>query len=274
MLIRQIFSVFALAMLALLVSRVYAGVWTETNWIMFSTAALVCLLVFGVFVYIFNFSYALACIMNGSLIAVALPTAPAFLLGGLMVIYGLRLGAFSWTRTRSDSYAQRSASTRAADQHMPTPIKAALWLQCTLLYTFHLFAIYLAAAKGELSTSVIVAAGIILAGILIEGLSDAQKQRAKMVERDNYVATGWFSRWRHPNYFGEILVQIGLIVAGVGAIDAGWANYLAVTVAPLYIILLMLSECMRADKSLLKRYQDKEGFAEYWARSGSLLPKL
>ncbi len=274
MLIRQIFSVFALAMLALLVSRVYAGVWTEINWIMLATAALVCLLVFKVFVYIFNFSYSLASIINGSLIAFAFPTAPGLLLGGLMVVYGLRLGSFTWARTHSESYASRATSTRAADQYMKTPIKIALWLQCTLLYTFHLFAVYLAAAKGVLSTSVILAAAIMLAGILIESLSDAQKQRAKTADPDKFVATGWFARWRHPNYFGEIVVQIGLIVAGIGAVEAGWANYLAVIVAPLYIMLLMISECFRADASLLKRYGEIEGFKEYWGRSGSMLPKL
>jgi steroid 5-alpha reductase family enzyme len=274
MLIRQIFSVFALAMLALLVSRVYAGMWTEINWIMLSIAALVCLLVFRVFVYIFNFSYSLACIMNGSLIAVSLPSAAGLILGGLMVIYGLRLGSFTFTRTRSESYASRATSTRAADQYMKVPIKIALWVQCTLLYTFHLFAVYAAAAKGELSASVGIAAVIILAGILIESLSDAQKQRAKTTDPDKFVATGWFARWRHPNYFGEIVVQIGLIVAGIGAVDAGWANYFAVIVAPLYIILLMISECFRADGTLVKHYENAAGFNEYWERSGSIFPKL
>jgi hypothetical protein len=73
---------------------------------------------------------------------------------------------------------------------------------------------------------------------------------------------------------GEILVQIGLIVAGVGAVASGWANYLAVCVSPVYIILLMISESLRADQALQEQYSGAEGFGEYWQRSGSLLPKF
>ena len=274
MFIRQVFSIFALVMLGLMVSRIYGGVWSDLNWAMFVVSLVACLLVFKVFVYVFNFSYAASCVINGTMIVVFLPSVASFLLGGLMVLYGLRLGAFSLARGNSESYAPRAANTRAADGQMPTPIKAALWLQCAFLYTFHLFAVYLVAQQGRLTASVVVAAVVIASGIVIEALADSQKQKAKAAAADKFVATGLFSRWRHPNYSGEILVQIGLIIAGVGAVSSGWANYLAVTISPLYIIFLMLSEASRADKVLQSRYGDEANFSAYWQSSGSLLPKF
>ena len=72
----------------------------------------------------------------------------------------------------------------------------------------------------------------------------------------------------------EILVQVGLIVAGVGAVSSGWLGYLAVVVAPLYIILLMIAECGRADRYMDLRYGDRADFREYVGRSGSILPRL
>jgi steroid 5-alpha reductase family enzyme len=274
MLIRQVFSVFALAMLGAMVVRLYAGVWTDLNWLMLGAACLACLLVFRCFVYVFNASYALACVINGALIMLMLPSVVSFLLGGLMVLYGVRLGAFTWTRINSKSYAPRSAKTRGEDKKMHVAIKVALWVQCSLLYTFHLFGIYIVAEQAALTSSVLFSSAIILLGIVMEGLADSQKQRSKSSNPGEHISTGLFTRWRHPNYMGEILVQTGLIVAGVGAVASGWVTYLAVCVAPAYIILLMISESFRADQALQDQYANIDGFAEYWQRSGSLLPKF
>lgn len=272
--IRKIFSVFALVMLALLVSRIYADAWTPLNWVMLGVSAAVCLLVFNCFVYIFNYSYSLACLINGIVLAAASGTAPGYLLGGAMAVYGARLLWFTWVRTNSDSYAARVENVRREDAKLPKPVKVALWLQCTLLYTFHLFAVYEAGLRLQLSTGVILAALIIVAGILIEAVADAQKQAAKAANPETFVTNGLFARWRHPNYIGEIVVQVGLIVAGLSVVGAHWGAWLAVVVSPLYIILLMLSECLRADDSMELRYGDREDFRAYKENSGSFLPRL
>ncbi len=274
MLIRKIFSVFALVMAGLLVARVYADIWTDVNWYMFGISLFVCLLVFRCFVYIFNFSYAAACVFNGALIIGFMPSIASAMLGGAMILYGMRLWLFTQARVKSASYAPRVENINSADRHMPVFVKAALWLQCSLLYTFHLFAVYLVAAMATLSLSVLLGTAIILLGIIIESIADAQKQTAKASAPDNFVRTGLFGRWRHPNYSGEIIVQIGLIVAGVGAVVGGWASYLAVCVSPVYIILLMISEGLRADQALHSRYDSVDGFGEYWQNSSSLLPKI
>jgi len=191
-----------------------------------------------------------------------------------MVIYGLRLLIFTWMRVNSESYAQRVANISEADAKMPFGVKIALWVQCSFLYCFHLFAIYIAGQVGELTPSAIWGVAIILLGTVIEGVADDQKQRSKAAAPGKYVATGLYSRWRHPNYTGEILVQVGLIIIGLGAIPGGWMNYAAVTVSPLYIILLMISECGRADRYMELRYGDSNVFHEYVRRSGRYLPKF
>jgi steroid 5-alpha reductase family enzyme len=271
--IRKIFSVFALVMIAMFVTGLTMGIWSNLNWIMLGVGALCCLLVFWNFVFVFNFSYALACVINGSVLAAWYANGPAILLGGLMTIYGLRLFFFTLLRVRSTSYAQRAANVRKADEQMPTPIKFAIWLQCSFLYCFHLFAIYLAGMPGVITTSVLAGAAVILAGILIEGFADFQKQRVKAVDRDAFVATGLYARWRHPNYGGEILVQVGLLIVGFG-VASGWLNYVVVAVSPLYILLLMIAECGRSDKYMELRFGDQSAFREYAARSGCYLPKV
>ena len=239
--IRKIFSVFALAMMVLFVLRLQADTWTGLNWIMLITSAVLCLLVFRCFVFIFNFSYSLACVANAMWIAVQWPSMATALLSGAMIIYGLRLFWFTWSRVNSESYAPRVAHVNTEDAKLPVPVKAAIWLQCSFLYTFHLFAIYLVAERGVLSLSVWLATVVIIVGTVIEGLADHQKQKAKSQASQDFVSDGLYARWRHPNYAGEILVQLGLIIAGVGAATAYWGDFAAVVIAPLYIILLMIS---------------------------------
>ena len=272
--IRKIFSLFVLVMIGLFVLALRGGFWSPLNWAMLGVAAICCVLVFRCFVYIFNFSYGLACVLNGLLLAVWFGNTVAILLGGVMALYGLRLFLFTLFRVRSESYAPRVENVQKADAAMPSGVKIALLVQCSFLYCFHLFPIYIAGQGGVVTATVLAGVAIILAGTLIEGLADAQKQKAKALVPDSFVTDGLFSRWRHPNYVGEILVQIGLIVVGLGAIPGGWVNYVAVTVAPLYIILLMIAECGRADRYMDLRYGDRNAFKAYVLRSGCYLPKL
>lgn len=272
--IRKIFSLFVVIMIALFVMRLRADIWTPLNWAMLTVGAVVCVLVFRVFVYIFNFSYGLACILNGALLATWFGNPPAVLLGAAMVIYGARLFLFTWFRVRSESYAVRVQNVAEADSKMPVPIKFALWVQCSFLYCFHLFPIYMAGQSGELNAGVIAGAVTILVGTLVEGVADSQKQKSKAIAPANFVATGFYSRWRHPNYGGEILVQIGLICAGISAVAGGWGDYAAVIVSPLYVILLMISECGRSDKYMDLRYGSKPEFKDYVSRSGCYVPKF
>ena len=261
-------------MIALFVMRLRADIWAPLNWAMLAISMLSCVLVFRSFVYVFNFSYGLASMLNGALLAVWFANIPAMLLGGAMFIYGLRLFLFVWFRVRSESYAVRVEASADADAKLPVAVKFALLVQCGFLYCFHLFGVYLAGEVATLSSSVIIAVVVILAGTLIEGLADAQKQKAKAIAPDRFVASGLFSRWRHPNYIGEMLVQSGLLIAGIGAVTTGWANYAAVIVAPLYVILLMIAECGRSDAYMELRYGDTDEFRHYKESSGSFLPRI
>ncbi len=261
-------------MIAVFIMRLRADIWTPLNWLMLAVGVTVCLLVFRIFVYIFNFSYSLACVLNGALLAAWFGNAPALLLGSAMIIYGVRLLLFTWFRVRSASYAQRVENIAKADAQLPVGVKFALWVQCSFLYCFHLFAVFMAGQNGEVNSGVVAGALIILLGTFIEGIADQQKQKAKASAPARFVATGFYSRWRHPNYGGEILVQAGLICAGISVVSGGWVDYAAVIIAPLYVILLMISECGRSDKYMELRYGADPDFRDYASRSGCYVPKL
>jgi steroid 5-alpha reductase family enzyme len=87
------------------------------------------------------------------------------------------------------------------------------------------------------------------------------------------VTRGLFARSRHPNYLGEILVQVGLMTIAVVS-AATFDDILAGIVAPLYIFILMVSESRRVDDYQVTRYGTDPDYVRYRERSGSLLPKF
>ena len=155
---------------------------------------------------------------------------------------------------------------------MPTPAKILLYVMVTWLMTFHLMAAWFVADAAMLSPGVITGGIVMLAGTLLEGVADWQKQQSKQRAPDAYIVTGVFSRWRHPNYLGEIGLQVGLMIAGLSVIT-GVVDATIVVIAPLYITLLMISESQRVDEYQVTRYGSDPVWREYRERSGSLFPR-
>ena len=61
------------------------------------------------------------------------------------------------------------------------------------------------------------------AGFAVEVVADQQKSRfrADPANRGRFISTGLWSRSRHPNYFGEILLWIGVSVIALPVLQ-GW----------------------------------------------------
>ncbi len=271
--IQLVFQACGLAMLVLLIVRARSGDWSPLNYLMLAVAGACCLLVFVRFVYVFNYSYALAAMLNGALLMALRPSAASALLGGAAVVYGARLFWFSWARQHGQSYAPRRANVIQADEAMPKPVKVALWVNCSLLLTYHLMAVYFVAERAELSLGVVLGALTMLAGTLIEGLADWQKQRVKNATPDQPVLRGLFRYVRHPNYTGEILLQLGLIIAGLAVVGTV-GEALAVLIAPGYIVVLMITEARRVDSTQETTYWNHPEYPAWRARTGALLPRL
>jgi len=270
--IRQVFSTALIIMLAVFAWRVWSGAWTAVNWGMLAISAVCCLLVFRRFLHIFTYSYGLCAVLNAALIYFSRPSPAAALVAVAAALFGLRLFLFFWQRDRSASYAPMLARIIEDDNKMPVALKGVFWFMVSWLMTFHLMAVYFVAERGELSAGVVAGSLVLLAGVALEGIADAQKQRVKERDPDHFVTAGLYARWRHPNYAGEFLVQAGLIIAGLSAVSS-WSAALAVVPAPLYIAILMVHEAGRVDAEQLQRYGDDPEFRAYLDRSGSIVPR-
>ncbi len=85
--------------------------------------------------------------------------------------------------------------------------------------------------------------------MVFEVVADLQKQafRADPANKGEFIRTGLWSRSRHPNYFGEILVWVGVFLVAAPVLQ-GW-QWVAV-LSPLFVILLLTgsaaSRCSRS----------------------------
>lgn len=110
--IRKIFPAFVLLMWITAGIWIANGQWTTLNTILALEALAICSVVFVNFVHVFNFGYAACVVVLNTTILVA-KGAPlgSIIVGGLLMIYGIRLFTFVANRYRHPSFAQRRAGT-------------------------------------------------------------------------------------------------------------------------------------------------------------------
>jgi steroid 5-alpha reductase family enzyme len=160
----------------------------------------------------------------------------SYLLAVCIVLWALRLGRFLFARILSDGGDGRF------DDIKPNFFRFLLtWtLQGVWVFVIQLCAILAISGGGAqpLGVIAIVGGGCWSLGMLIETIADSQKRqfRAKPENRDRYITLGLWSWSRHPNYFGEILLWIGVAIIALPALN-GWM-YLGL-LSPCFVIFLL-----------------------------------
>ena len=155
---------------------------------------------------------------------------------------------------------------------MPVPLRLFVWVSCSWLMAFVAMPAWVVAAA-SLTTGVLAGGALMLAGLVLESVADAQKQAAKAMNPGALVTGGLYNRLRHPNYLGEIVFQVGLIVAAVAGATGGWALAAGV-VGPLYIVILMYHAAGDQDHQQSQRYGQDPAYQAWRNQTSCLLPGL
>ena len=270
--IQYIFPLFVIAMWVVCGLGVAGGQWTGIHWLMLGLSHLACAIIFANFVLVFSYGYAFSMVLVNAALMVWRPEPAVLLVGGLGLLYGLRLAGFVYARYRSESYSTTRAKGERANGAIPLPLRLFMWVSCGWLMGFLGLPTWLAGIAG-LSTGVVAGAVLMLAGLVLETVADAQKQAGKAVHPGTFVTSGLYAWLRHPNYLGEILFQLGLVVVAVAAAPAAW-QLAAGVVAPLYIIILMYYAARNQDAEQAERYGADPAYPAWRGRTSCLLPGL
>ena len=110
-------------------------------------------------------------------------------------------------------------------------------------------------------------------GFLFEVIADEQKRqfRRKDSNHGQFITTGLWSISRHPNYFGEILIWIGMAVISFPVLS-GWQY--ATLISPLFVILMLtrVSGINLLEESADKKWGNLDEYQTYKANTPALIP--
>ncbi len=120
----------------------------------------------------------------------------------------------------------------------------------------------------------IVGIAIWAAGMLIEIVADRQKSNFK-ANPDNagrFINVGLWAWSRHPNYFGEIVLWIGMAIVAVPVLQ-GWQW--ATLISPVFVafLLMKVSGIPLLEAKADKRWGGQDVYEAYKRRTPVLVPK-
>jgi len=191
----------------------------------------------------------------------------------LIVIWAARLGSFLFLRIHK---AGKDARFDTIKPSFPRFLNAwtlqGLWVSLTL-----------AAALAAITTTYRQGLGILaLIGLLVwifgfafEVIADLQKThfRAQPHNKGKFIHSGLWSRTRHPNYFGEIVLWVGIALIAIPVLR-GWQW--VTLISPLFVTLLLtrISGVPILEKRADEKWGGQADYEAYKKRTPVLIPRL
>lgn len=189
----------------------------------------------------------------------------------LIAFWAIRLGSFLFTRVK------RAGSDSRFDLIKINFFRFLLTWTLSGTWVYVTMAAGLAAVSSAESVGldVFFAAGLAfwLAGFFFEVIADTQKTRfrADPANEGKFITSGLWSISRHPNYFGEIVLWIGIAVIAFPALS-GW-QYITL-ISPVFVIFLLtrVSGINLLERAGKKRWGDDPAYRAYLDSTPSLVP--
>jgi steroid 5-alpha reductase family enzyme len=213
-----------------------------------------------------------------SVITIALLLSPRLdartvLVWVLVVIWAVRLGTFLFRRI------QKAGKDDRFDEIKPSFFRFLnVWTIQALWVTFTLAAALITITttnRKELDVFAILGFVVWVIGFAMEVVADAQKSRfnADPSNKGKFIRTGLWSRSRHPNYFGEIVLWVGVALIALPVLQ-GW-QWIAL-ISPVFVTLLLtrVSGIPLLEKKADQKWGGQADYEAYKTTTPVLVPKL
>ena len=208
------------------------GGFAMSYWIVLLVSLLACAIGFHMYIWFFSVGYGLSIAAIGAALAIGFHGGmglPEWLGCILLFVYGLRLGGYLLIRERkSVGYRKVLNPELERSSKMPFFAKLALWVSCGLLYTLMTIPLYFRLKNGVPADAMLwVGLAVMACGIALEATADLQKTAAKKKNSRRFVDSGLYRIVRCPNYLGELLLWLGMLLTGTTALRGPWQWILA-----------------------------------------------
>lgn len=199
--------------------------------------------------------------------------ARSWLLAIMVLAWTVRLGSFLFMRI------SKAGKDDRFDEIKPSFIRFFnVWTIQGLWVTFTAAAAWVSmGSENRVALDGLALLGILLwiIGFGVEVVADQQKSRFNSVpaNKGKFISTGLWSKSRHPNYFGEILLWIGVAIVALPTL-AGW-QWIAL-ISPIFVTILLtkVSGVPLLEKKSDSKWGGQEDYERYKANTPVLIPRL
>ncbi|KAG9404349.1 hypothetical protein AC1031_004559 [Aphanomyces cochlioides] len=192
----------------------------------------------------------------------------------LVIVWAIRLGFFLFGRIRADGNVDsRFVEIRVLPLRFFSVFSIqALWVLISLLPV-----LLLQTSPQSLVVGVwdIVGPLLFVIGLTLEVTADAQKTafRANPANKDRFISTGLWRYSRHPNYFGEILLWLGIAVLSIPQLPS-LSFQLVASLSPIFSFLLLtfVSGVPQLESKGDAKWGDDKEYLAYKNGTSALVP--
>jgi steroid 5-alpha reductase family enzyme len=220
--------------------------------------------------------------LTGSLTYTTLATAAVLLIPNidqravlllvLVVIWATRLGTFLFGRVLKQGKDDRFDEIKVSfTSFLLTWTLQGLWVSFTAAAAF---AAITTTNQRDLGWPALIGFLIWVFGYFFELIADSQKSafRANPDNKNAFIHSGLWAWSRHPNYFGEIVLWIGIAIIALPVLK-GWA--LVTLISPVWVIiqLTLISGVPMLEKKADKKWGGQAAYEAYKANTPVLIPR-
>lgn len=201
------------------------------------------------------------------------PDARSVVLAVMVAVWAVRLSGFLFARIH------RAGSDDRFDDIKGEPLRfLRVWIVQGAWVSLTASAAWIAMSslqRRDLDALAFAGIAVWVIGLVIEVVADVQKTafKANPAHRGLFISSGLWSRSRHPNYFGEIVLWIGVFLVAAPVLS-GW-QWVGI-LSPLVVVLLLtrVSGIPLLEAKADRTWGGQDAYEAYKKRTPVLIPRL
>ena len=197
----------------------------------------------------------------------------SLLLWVLVVAWAGRLGSFLFRRIMKAGKDARFDDLKPSFvRFLLTWTLQGLWVTVTLAAAL---AAITTTTRRSLGAFALLGLGLWVFGFTLEVVADLQKSRfrANPANDGRFITTGLWARSRHPNYFGEIVLWLGVAVIAIPVLR-GWQWVTMLSPVFVTLLLVFVSGVPLLEHRADETWGGRPDYESYKERTPVLIPRL
>ena len=195
----------------------------------------------------------------------------SIIVASFVSIWTLRLGLFLFSRIIKSGEDKRFREIKGTfSRFFMTWTLSALWVFLTIINALTIIIIN---PENIIDSYLIIGTTLWILGFLIETVADKQKRsfNSRPENKGSFITTGLWSKSRHPNYFGEILLWFGISIISLPLLSE-WQYVSLISPIFVYLLITKISGIPMLESSSEEKWGNEKTYQDYKTNTPILVP--